>query len=174
MRLGLLRFSNDGTGNTSCSASSLSGCTVYNVNTTPVVDPVSGATIPGSTLDPRLIGINSVVQSMWNQFEPIGNDPTCGSLRGSRCDTVNEIGYKANMSVPQNDNFGVARLDHDFGPKWHFSSSYRFYKLTRATSSQIDIGGALTGDTLGTPAVHFQPAPTALVLCGCPHNQHHF
>jgi len=152
MRLGILRFSNDGTGATSCSATSLSGCTIYNINPFPVVDPVSGATIPGSTLDPRNIGINSIVQKMWNQFEPAGNDASCGSLRGSRCDSVNEIGFKANMSVPQNDNFGVARLDHDFGAKWHFNSSYRYYKLTRATSSQIDIGGALTGDTLGTPA----------------------
>jgi carboxypeptidase family protein len=152
MRLGILRFSNDGSGATSCSATSLAGCTIYNVNPFPVVDPVSGATIPGSTLDPRNVGINSVVQKMWNQFEPTGNDANCGSLRGSRCDTVNEVGFKANMSVPQNDNFGVARLDHDFGSKWHFNSSYRYYKLTRATSSQIDIGGVFAGDKLGTPS----------------------
>jgi hypothetical protein len=61
-------------------------------------------------------------------------------------------GFKANMIVPQNDNFGVARLDHDFGSKWHFNSSYRYYKLTRATASQIDIGGFFPGDTLGVPA----------------------
>lgn len=108
--------------------------------------------------DPRGLGINSLVQQMWNKYLPIGNDPGCtgapisGSLLGSRCDGVNEIGYKANISVPQNDNFGVARLDHDFGSKWHFNSSYRYYKLTRATADQYDIGGFFPGDTLGTPA----------------------
>ena len=151
MRLGLLRFSN--TSGLTCNASNLGNCTVYNLNPFPVTDPVTGAVIPGSTLDPRDIGINTVVQKMWNTFEPVGNDPNCGNgIRGSRCDTVNEIGYSANMSVPQNDNFWAARLDHDFGSKWHFYSSYRYYKLTRATSSQIDIGGAIGSDKLGVPA----------------------
>ena len=45
----------------------------------------------------------------------------------------------------------VARLDHDFGPKWHFNVSYRAYALTKATINQVDIGGAFPGDTLGTP-----------------------
>jgi hypothetical protein len=138
MRAGILRFSNDASGNTSCNYQSLSDCTIYNVNPTATTDPVSGAVIAGSTMDPRSIGINPTVQALW-ALMPQGNDPSCGSIRGSRCDTVNEIGFKANMTVPQNDNFFVARLDHDFGDKWHFNSSYRYYKLTRATSSQIDI-----------------------------------
>jgi len=102
--------------------------------------------------DPRGIGVNSVVQAMWNKFEPIGNDPSCGSLLGSRCDGVNEIGFKANVGEPYTSNFAVARLDHDFGPKWHFNTSYRYYKLTRATTNQVDIGGFFPGDTLGTPS----------------------
>lgn len=138
MRVGILRFSNDATGNTSCNYQSLSGCTIYNINPTPTTDPVSGASIPGSTMDPRGIGINPTVQALW-ALMPQGNDPSCGAIRGSRCDTVNEIGFKGNMTVPQNDNFWVFRLDHDFGDKWHFNSSYRYYKLTRATSSQINI-----------------------------------
>jgi len=55
------------------------------------------------------------------------------------------------MAIPQNDNFAVGRLDHDFGQKWHFMSSYRYYHLTRATHDQIDIGGFFPGDKLGTP-----------------------
>ncbi|HUC54417.1 MAG TPA: carboxypeptidase-like regulatory domain-containing protein [Candidatus Cybelea sp.] len=102
--------------------------------------------------DPRGIGINSLVQQMWNKYEPMGNDPSCGGLLGSRCDGVNEIGFKANVSVPQTSNFGVVRLDHDFGSKWHFNSSYRYYKLILATTSQVDIGGFFSGDTLGTPS----------------------
>jgi hypothetical protein len=105
-----------------------------------------------NTLDPRGIGMNSLVQQMWNTYMPQGNDPSCGALIGSRCDGVNTIGFKANMSVPQNDNFGVVRLDHDFGQKWHFNTSYRYYKLTRATHSQVDIGGFFSGDKLGVPS----------------------
>jgi len=102
--------------------------------------------------DPRGIGINSLVQQMWNKFEPVGNDPSCGSLLGTRCDGVNEIGFKSNLSLPYTSNFAVARLDHDFGSKWHFNSSYRYYKLVRSTNSQVDVGGFFTGDTLGTPS----------------------
>ena len=105
--------------------------------------------------DPRLpapLGLNPLVKQLWNKYEPIGNDPTCGSLLGSRCDGVNEIGYRANVLVPQSSNFGVARLDHDFGSKWHFNASYRYYTLHRATTNQVDVGGFFPGDTLGTPA----------------------
>ncbi len=80
---------------------------------------------------------------------PMSNESTCGL---SRCDGTNILGFKANMSTPQDDNFGVARLDHDFGDKWHFMSSYRYYHLTPVTTRQIDIGGFFPGDKLGVPA----------------------
>jgi len=97
-------------------------------------------------------GINPLIQQFWNKFEPLPNDRSCGVLLGVRCDGVNVQGFRANLAVPQSDNFGVIRLDHDFGAKYHFNSSYRYYKLTRATNDQVDIGGAFPGDTLGTPA----------------------
>jgi hypothetical protein len=108
------------------------------------------------TLDPRGIGISPIVQQMWNKL-PLPNDPGCtgsalsGSLLGSRCDGVNEQGFKANMATAQNDNFAVARLDHDFSSKWHLMSSYRYYSLSRATPSQFDIGGFLPGTKAGVP-----------------------
>jgi hypothetical protein len=55
------------------------------------------------------------------------------------------------MAIPQSSNFGVARLDHDFGDRWHFMSSYRYYNLTSASTQQVDIGGFFPGDTLGVP-----------------------
>jgi Carboxypeptidase regulatory-like domain len=105
--------------------------------------------------DPRGIGINPDVQAMWNKYMPQGNGTAaspCLSLTGSRyCDGVNEVAFRANYSLPYTSNFAVARLDHDFGPKWHFNSSYRYYKLLKSTSNQTDIGGFFPGDTLGSP-----------------------
>jgi hypothetical protein len=106
-----------------------------------------------NTLDPRSIGINSYVQQLWTKYMPLPTPGAgCGALSGDTyCDGVNTLAFRANMAIPQNDNFAVARLDHDFGQKWHFMSSYRYYHLTRATDDQIDIGGFFAGDKLGTP-----------------------
>ena len=114
-----------------------------------------GTTYNLNTLDPRGIGIDPTVKAFWNKYEPLPNDPQCGLIHasvGSRCDGTNQQGFKANISIPQNDNFGVVRLDHDFSSKLHFNSSYRYYHLTRATTDQVDIGGFFPGDTLGVPA----------------------
>jgi len=123
----------------------------YNLNTGANCGPSGNA-----ACDPRHLGINPLVQQLWNTFEPVGNDPKCsgtpltGSLNGSRCDGVNTIGFKGNVAIPYRSDFAVARIDHDFGAKWHFTSSYRYYRLVRATTNQIDIGGFFSGDSLGT------------------------
>src|SRR5579859_5958577 len=131
-----------------------------------ITNPTDGATFNMATAqncgsgtaacDPRGLGINPVVQQMWTKFMPLSNAPAsdpCLSFTGSsRCDGVNEQAFRANFSEPYTSHFGVARLDHDFGAKWHFSSSYRFYRLQRTTGSQTDIGGFFPGDTLGQPA----------------------
>ena len=113
------------------------------------------------TLDPRLsggtpIGINSYVQQMWNKYMPLSNtnaSSPCGGLGlDTFCDGVNTLGFTANLALPENDNFAVVRLDHDFGQKWHFQSSYRYYHLINSTDNQVDIGGFFSGDKLGTPA----------------------
>jgi Carboxypeptidase regulatory-like domain len=146
MRLGLLQF----------------GGTVYNLNPTSTTYPstapaigalVPGATYPGSgtTLDPRGLGISPTIQAMWQQFMPESNQGTA-CLGLSRCDGLNVLAFRANMALPWKDNIGVLRLDHDFGSRWHFYSSYRYYHMERATSNQVDIGGFLPGDKLGTPA----------------------
>jgi hypothetical protein len=113
---------------------------------------LGGTTYDMKAIDPRGIGINPVVQQMWNKYEPAGNDTSCGGLLGAYCDQVNEIGQKGTLALPQSDNFMVARLDHDFSEKWHFMASYRYYRLTRATDNQVDIGGFFPGDTLGQAA----------------------
>jgi len=126
----------------------------YNMNTGNNCGPVGTA-----KCDPRGLGINPLVQQMWNKFMPLPNETGtagggCGGFAGSsKCDGVNEQGFKANASNSYTSYFGVTRLDHDFGSKWHFNSSYRYYKLTRASTSQVDIGGFFPGDTLGNPAI---------------------
>jgi hypothetical protein len=107
--------------------------------------------------DPRGLGINPKVSQLWSTFMPLGNIPAgsnpCGALAGSsRCDGVNQVAFQGNLLLPQSSNFGVARIDHDFGDKWHFYMSYRDFKWVRTTSNQTDIGGFFPGDTKGTPA----------------------
>jgi hypothetical protein len=138
MRLGLLTF--DG------------GASYFNLNPTPVT--YNGATYPGSSLDPRGIGINPLVQQMWNTFMPLPNEVN-GDCGQTRCDMVggagNIGGYKATLALPQTSNFGVVRLDHDFGDKWTFMGSYRYFKLGIVTDDQVDVGGFFPGDKLGIP-----------------------
>jgi hypothetical protein len=116
-----------------------------------LTDPNTGQTYNLNTLDPRGIGINSYLKELWNKYMPLPGTG-CGSLTGDGyCDGVNTLAFTANLKLPLNDNFAVVRLDHDFGPKWHFQSSYRYYHLKRATDDQVDIGGFFSGDKLGTP-----------------------
>jgi hypothetical protein len=104
-----------------------------------------------NSLDPRHIGINPDISELWNSFEPVGNDPGCSGISGSACDGINQIGFKGNLALPEKSDFAVARLDHDFGKKWHFMGTYRYFRQERATSSQVDIGGGIAGDKLGVP-----------------------
>jgi hypothetical protein len=140
MRLGLLQFE-DSNGMVQ----------VYNLNPTQVTYngvTYAPAQCPAGPCDPRSIGINSVLQDLWNAYMPDPNETGCGL---SRCDGLNVLGFAANMSIPQSSNFGVARVDHDFGDKWHLMSSYRYYNLTSASTQQVDIGGFFPGDKLGVP-----------------------
>jgi carboxypeptidase family protein len=127
--------------------------TVFNLNTGANCGPSGTA-----ACDPRGIGINSLVKQMWNTNMPLPNEPNagggCGSFSGTTyCDGVNVAAFRGNASSPYTSHFAVTRLDHDFGAKWHFNASYRYYKLVRASTSQVDIGGFFTGDKLGTPAI---------------------
>ena len=116
----------------------------YNLNPTPVTyngvtyAPAACPGSPNSLCDPRGIGLNSLVSQVWNKQLPLPNDATGG-------DTFNTQGYLTPLTLPQNDNFGVIRVDHDFGANWRFMSSYRYYHLQRAVANQYDIGGVLGG-----------------------------
>jgi hypothetical protein len=148
MRVGLLTDSTSGT--------------IYNLNPTAVIDPVTGTSIPanhgcagftGGACDPRGIGLNSFVGQLWQKYEPASTNATSGCINATICDNVNVLGFTSNVKLPQKTNFMVGRIDHDFSQKWHFMSSYRYFKFgTNATSDQVDIGGFFAGDKLGVPA----------------------
>jgi len=136
----------------------LDGQTI-NLNNSAVVDPgcgtittdcgvtaangyTPGASIAPSHLDPRGLGPNPVMTTLWNTYLPLPNDCSHG-------DGINFCGYRGSIRTPQSSNFGVARIDHDFASKWHFNGTYHYYKLTNTVSDQWDIGGFFPGDTKG-------------------------
>ncbi len=114
-----------------------------------VTDPVSGDTYNLASIDPRGIGLDPLVKQIWSKYEPVSN-ATC-SATNSLCDGVNVQGFSANLAIPTTSNFFVTRIDHDFSAKWHFMSSFRYFKINTSNDSQVDIGGFFPGDTLGTP-----------------------
>jgi hypothetical protein len=137
LRLGLLQ---DSSGN------------FYNLNPTSVT--YNGHTYLGNAgctgpCDPRGLGINPLVQQIWNTYEPQSN-AQCAA--GSQCDSLNILGFAANVTTPLTSKFMVGRLDHDFSSKQHFMASYRYYNQQQATTDQVDIGGAFAGDKLGVPS----------------------
>ena len=122
--------------------------TAYNLNPNPVT--VNGTTYapavcPAGACDPRGIGLNPIVNDIWSQQMPNGNNPLGG-------DTYNTIGFLGSLREPLTTNNYVGRIDHDFGDKEHFYVTYRDYKLVTLTGNQVDVGGVLPGDTFGVPA----------------------
>src|ERR1700690_620932 len=120
----------------------------YNLNPNPVT--VSGVTYQpaacGTGLcDPRGIGLNPVVQKIWNEM-PLPNEFQ------NQGDLFNTQGYLTTIRAPLNQNNYVARIDHDLSDKHRLFATYRYTKITNLTTNQVDIGGVLTGDTLGTAA----------------------
>jgi hypothetical protein len=121
----------------------------YNLN--PAAVTVNGtslapATCPVGACDPRGTGLNPLINQLWSKYMPIGNDPIYGTGDG-----FNTIGYISQLSQPLTSNTYVTRIDHDFGEKNRLMATYRDLSLINLTSNQVDIGGAFSGDTLGTP-----------------------
>ena len=119
----------------------------YNLNPNPVT--VGGTTYapavcPAGACDPRGIGLNSLVATIWNKQMPEPNVPSLG-------DKFNTQGFQGIASLPTISNNYVGRIDHDFNDKWRFMASYRAYRYSQATTNQIDIGGVIGTDKFGTP-----------------------
>ncbi|HVT95973.1 MAG TPA: carboxypeptidase-like regulatory domain-containing protein, partial [Acidobacteriaceae bacterium] len=119
-----------------------------------------------TTVDPRGLGIDPVVQQMWTKYEPAGNvgavgtSAACSGFNTKYCDGFNTVGFKANMSLPLSSNNMTFRIDHSFNSKWNWFASYRYFKLKQFANKQYDIGGFFSGDKLGVPT---STAPRPLV-----------
>jgi Carboxypeptidase regulatory-like domain len=129
----------------------------YNINNGPVT--VGGTTyqpaqcVTGGAsgpCDPRGLGVNPVVQKIENTL-PLPNDPTFsgGNATTGLVDGLNVQGYNGPVGLPQTSNFIVGRVDHDFGEKWKFMSSYRYYDYAQTVPVQTDLGGQLPGAVAG-------------------------
>lgn len=102
--------------------------------TTNTADPcLSGAGGTPGPCDPRNLGMNPVISSLWSTYLPLPNDCNQG-------DAANFCGYKGSIGTPQKSNFGIARIDHDFAKNEHFNATYHYYKLTHTVSDQWEIG----------------------------------
>jgi hypothetical protein len=124
----------------------------YNLN--PTAKTVNGVTYqpaacpnsPNGLCDPRGLGLNPMVDQIWSKFMPHANSPAAAG------DGYNTQGYITSMRTPLTSNNYVGRVDHDFNDKWRWMASYRYTRLVSLSNNQVDIGGALPGDTLGQAA----------------------
>ena len=81
--------------------------------------------------DPRALGISPTIQAFWNLM-PTGNFGGVG-------DGLNETGFRGTVSNPEDDDYGVLRLDHNFSDKWRFSGSYTYWRSIANPAPQISI-----------------------------------
>ncbi|HUC54418.1 MAG TPA: carboxypeptidase-like regulatory domain-containing protein [Candidatus Cybelea sp.] len=144
MRQGILQYNDC---NAACQANSTTSppvLTQVNLKTSTACGPAGGV-----ACDPRGIGISPAVSQLWNTYLPMPNDP---SYNSNGADALNIQGYRAPLSLPIKDDYGMGRIDHDLGDKWRLFLSYRVFRETAPSTNQIDIGGLLPGDKLGVPA----------------------
>lgn len=116
--------------------------TAYNMNPTPVTyngTTYQPAMCNGQLCDPRGLGMNPLVQQVWNKM-PLPNDPQY--IVSGAADGINAQGYLGSLALPISSNFFVARIDHDFGDKWKFMSSYRYYSFLQQTSNQTTLSAS--------------------------------
>src|SRR6202163_2378475 len=137
--------------------------TPYNLNPNPVT--VGGTTYQpascgGQACDPRGLGVNPLIQKIWNTM-PLPNDTSFTNSASSTTgyvDGTNAQGFLSNLPLPQSSNFLVGRIDHDFGDKWKFMASYRYYSFSQFVNTQTDVGGLLSGAKQGQ-YTSFAPRP---------------
>ena len=108
-----------------------------------IAAPGCGSPVANAAVDPRNLGMSPIVSTLWNKYLPVPNDPTSG-------DQFNTAGYLSTIRLPLTSDSYVGRIDHDFGSKHHFFTSFRAFKLLNTPTVQIDVGGLISGGSVGT------------------------
>jgi len=80
--------------------------------------------------DPRGLGLSPSVSAQWAK-EPLPNTP------GG--DGLNTGSFFGVVSTPIRDDYGVARLDHNFTDRLQFNGSYTYYRHIATSAAQISI-----------------------------------
>lgn len=135
-RNGILTFL-DGNGNP----------TQYNFN--PANGPLAAVCGPAGNLpcDPRGIGIDPLIQQYWG-LEPSPNNPGTGDhcvlpFGGNPTGgCLNSQGFQTTYAEPDNENYGLIRLDYKINDRWTLFGTYRQQKYLYNTSDQFDISGS--------------------------------
>lgn len=81
--------------------------------------------------DPRGLGVSPSVAAQWAK-EPLPN-------LGSGGDGLNTQSFFGVVPTPIRDDYGVARLDHNFSDKLQFNGSYTYYRHITTSSAQVSI-----------------------------------
>lgn len=126
----------------SAATNTLRTCTI------PAYGTATGLTCASPTanvaVDPRNLGMSPIISQLWSKTLPLPNDPLAG-------DQYNTQGYLSTIRLPLTSNNYVGRIDHDFGPKHRFFTSFRAFKLLNYPSGvQVDVGGLLSNSGVGT------------------------
>ncbi|HEV2425528.1 MAG TPA: carboxypeptidase-like regulatory domain-containing protein [Terriglobia bacterium] len=108
----------------------------------------------GLPCDPRNTGMSSAVSTVWQKYMPAANYTQGGNLacNSANCDGFNTFTYAAGLTLPLENDEWIGRMDHDFGSKNRWTTTYRWFKQDIPTTNEVDIGGLLKGDTLGKAA----------------------
>ena len=110
---------------------------------------------PVSSLDPRALGIDPLIQKYWAN-EPLPNVPGTG-------DVYNSAEFVTSMADPTNENDGMARIDYSINQRWHLYGTYRYDQMVFLTGSQFDIIPGQQKLLSGTPV---QPRFVTFMLTG--------
>lgn len=137
-RAGNLTFLECNTGGVTASGNCVGSGTpvTYNLATSTACGPTGG--LP---CDPRGIGIDPLIQSYWG-LEPQANVAGVGDhcvLAGGGC--LNSQQFLDTYAEPDNENYGLLRLDYKINDRWTLFGTFREQKYLYNTNSQFDIAG---------------------------------
>ena len=119
--------------------------TQYNLATSTVCGPTNTSPCDNRTVFPEGFGpgIDPLIQSYWN-LEPLPNNANFG-------DGLNSEGYVAAFPEPDNENYGLARLDYKINDRWTLFGTMREQKIQYYTGDQFDIIPGQQGFLSSTP-----------------------